>query len=176
MCMWRRGTPLPSRSQQGSCCRSSTPSKPNPKPCHNPDPDRRELLQILDAIFYTSGMSERAQIPKSCLSNFLQAVGARYQPNAYHNLHHATQVTHSTYLLRRGGIGTSGEMLRCRKSCVHASVRVRVRPGCTCMPARMPTAPRLPDWPPRDPPPSRPPPSCALRSLLSCTLRSHFSG
>jgi len=70
-----------------------------------------QLMQILAAMFEGSGLCEQWRIPKLTLSSFLQAVCARYQHNIYHNVYHATQVVHSTFLLRRGGIGTAGDML-----------------------------------------------------------------
>mmetsp|Transcript_12786 Transcript_12786/g.32714 ORF Transcript_12786/g.32714 Transcript_12786/m.32714 type:complete len:647 (+) Transcript_12786:67-2007(+) len=66
-----------------------------------------QLLQLLAALFEASGVLETFQISHAALSAFLQSVAARYHPNPYHNLHHATQVVHVAVLLAREGIGTT---------------------------------------------------------------------
>ena len=56
------------------------------------------MWRLLDAL----GVADALGVKPSALSGFVQDLAVGYRENPFHNLHHATCVTHFTYMLVNG--------------------------------------------------------------------------
>ena len=56
------------------------------------------MWRLVDAL----GVADALGIKPSALSGFIQDLAVGYRDNPFHNLHHATCVTHFTYMLVQG--------------------------------------------------------------------------
>ena len=62
-------------------------------------PDKRVLMGVMWRFIDALGVGRELGISESALQGFVQDVAVGYRDNPFHNLHHATCVTHFTYML-----------------------------------------------------------------------------
>ena len=62
-------------------------------------PDKRVLMGVMWRLIDALGVGSDLGVSESSLQGFVQDVAVGYRDNPFHNLHHATCVTHFTYML-----------------------------------------------------------------------------
>ena len=62
-------------------------------------PDKRVLMGVMWRLIDALGVGQDLGLNDSALRGFVQDVAVGYRDNPFHNLHHATCVTHFTYML-----------------------------------------------------------------------------
>ncbi|TYZ63862.1 hypothetical protein PybrP1_006224 [[Pythium] brassicae (nom. inval.)] len=70
------------------------------------DLSNADIFMSVTVIFRVFGFLDAFRIPSDKFATFLSHVASHYRPNPFHNLQHAFQVTHATYIMVRRECGS----------------------------------------------------------------------